>query len=250
ARLAGATLGQAAAAAGVSEATGGRWVAESGGMVPDLAEPCGRYLSLTEREEIAIFWAQGMAKAEIARRIDRHPATVGRELRRNQVAHHRSQVRLGPVPAGTRRGRIRPEHQRLRYRAVLAQSKAEERARRPKPGKLGANPALHAEVVQRLSKRWSPEQITRSLRTDFADRPEMWVSHETIYQALYVQGRGELRRELTQCLRTGRAIRRPRSIPGERRGKRAIDENLKISHRPAEVTDRAVPGHWEGDRAT
>jgi IS30 family transposase len=129
----------------------------------------------------------------------------------------------------------------------VAQSKAEDRARRVKPGRLASNPELRGQVQTRLAARLSPEQIAATLRADFPDRPEMWVSHETIYQALYVQGRGELRRELTRCLRTGRALRKPRRVPGERRGKRPIPAELMISARPGEVADRAVPGHWEGD---
>jgi IS30 family transposase len=134
----------------------------------------------------------------------------------------------------------------------VAQSKAEERARRPKPHlrKLAANPELRAQVQLWLTQRWSPEQIAASLRADYPDRPEMQVSHETIYRALYVQGRGELRRELARCLRTGRALRKPRRVPGERRGKRSIPEVLNIANRPAEADDRAVPGHWEGDLIT
>jgi IS30 family transposase len=128
----------------------------------------------------------------------------------------------------------------------LAQAKAEARARRPKPRKLVTNPVLCARVQAGLRKRWSPQQISRVLRREFADQPEMQVSHETIYQELYVQGRGELRRELTRCLRTGRALRRPRRMP-DQRGRRGIPEEIMISQRPAEAEDRAVPGHWEGD---
>lgn len=108
---------------------------------------------------------------------------------------------------------------------------------------------LCARVQAGLRKRWSPQQISRVLRREFADQPEMQVSHETIYQELYVQGRGELRRELTRCLRTGRALRRPRRMP-DQRGRRGIPDEIMISQRPAEAADRAVPGHWEGDRAT
>lgn len=254
ARIAGATIAGAGAAAGVSEACGLRWIAQSGGMIPDLAEPSGRYLSLAERGQIAVGWQLGMTKADIAAMIGRHPATVGRELDRNRtVRYPRLAPRpdglphnLGPKP-GTNRGRDRPQHERLRYQSGNAHYKAEQRARRPKQGRLAANPELRGQVQTRLDKRWSPEQITVSLRREFSDRPEMQVSHETIYQSLYVQGRGELRRELTRCLRTGRALRRPRAIPGERRGKRNIPPEIMISERPAEADDRAVPGHWEGD---
>jgi len=241
----------AAALAGVSESGAAKWVAESGGMIPDLDEPSGRYLSLAEREEIAHGWSAGHSRAEIARRLGRHPATIGRELLRNKTVRY---PKRPPRPDGRhhRPGRIPGDRsptqtQRPRYRASVAQSKAEDRARRAKPGRLASNPELRGQVQTRLAARLSPEQIAATLRADFPDRPEMWVSHETIYQALYVQGRGELRRELTRCLRTGRALRKPRRVPGERRGKRPIPAELMISARPGEVADRAVPGHWEGD---
>jgi transposase, IS30 family len=251
ARLEGLTTGEAAALVGVSRRRAVRWIAESGGMIPDLGEPSGRYLSLAEREEIAVGWAVGLSRAEIARRIHRHPATVGRELQRNRVRSYPRRPpradgrrhRMGPVPGAPRRS----PRERLRYRASVAQAKAEQRARRPKPRKLAGNPRLHAEVSARLAKRWSPEQIARTLRRDFPDQPELHVSHETIYQALYVQGRGQLRRELTRCLRTGRVLRKPRRLPDHRGRRASIPDTLLISQRPPEAADRAVPGHWEGD---
>jgi IS30 family transposase len=166
--------------------------------------------------------AAGLPQAEIARRLGRPASTVSREVRRNSPAR-------GP----------------RRYRAVAAQVRAEERARRPKPAKLAVNGQLRCWVQGKLEKNWSPEEISARLVIDFPDRPEMRVSHETIYQALYVQGRGALRRELTRHLRTGRALRKPRRIEGERRGR--IQDMVNISERPAEAEDRAVPGHWEGD---
>jgi transposase, IS30 family len=188
-------------------------------------------MSFEEREELAATWAAGLSKAEIARRMGRHPSTIGRELARYQ--------------------RIRPsDHRpgaRTRYRASKAQEDADRLARRPKPTKLAANPQLAAEVAARLHKHWSPTQIAATLREDFLDRPEMQVSHETIYQELYVQGRGELRRELTRCLRTGRALRRPHRLPDRRRRRDPLPPEIMISARPAEADDRAVPGHWEGD---
>jgi transposase, IS30 family len=254
ARIGGASLEQAAVAAGVSSSTGERWVVRSGGMIPDLGQPSGRYLSLAEREELAALWNQGMSRAEIARRLGRDRSTIGRELCRGRLTRRVALAprpdgqpsRPGPRP-GTNRGADRPAFERLPYRAAAAQVKAEGRARRPKVGKLAGNPRLHEEVTRRLRRCHSPEQIAGALAVAFPDEPEMRVSHETIYQALYVQSRGELRRELTRCLRTGRALRRPRRLPGERRGKRNIPPELSISARPAEVADRAVPGHWEGD---
>jgi IS30 family transposase len=180
-------------------------------------------LSLAEREEIAIGVARGLSYREIGRQLARPASTVSREVARNC-----------PPVRGPRR-----------YRAVAAQVRAEERARRPKPAKLAVNAELRERVQEMLERNWSPEQVSAVLRREFAGRPEMQVSHETIYQALYVQGRGALRRELAVCLRTGRALRKPRRTAGERRGK--IPGMVNISERPAEAGDRAVPGHWEGD---
>ncbi len=195
----------------------------------DLAEPAGRYLSLAEREEIAVGLAAREGVRSIARRLGRSPSTVSREVRRN-------------CPDNGHGGLLRD-----RYRATAAQARADRRARRPKTSKLVAHPPLREFVQARLggAERWSPEQIARRLRVDFPDDERMRVCHETIYQAIYVQGRGALRRELAACLRTGRALRRPHRRPDARRGR--IKDMVLISERPAEVADRAVPGHWEGD---
>jgi IS30 family transposase len=182
-----------------------------------------RSLSYRERCRVEALHAAGHSQAEIARRLGRHRSTIGRELRRN----------------GTRRER------RGGYSAGNAQSKADERARRPKAAKLATNLSLRREVQDRLERRDSPEQIAHRLRQDFPDDPEMWVSHETIYQSLYVQSRGGLKRELTKHLRTGRTLRKPHRQPDQRRERFA--GMVMISDRPAEVEDRAVPGHWEGD---
>jgi transposase, IS30 family len=217
----GLGLGEAAAAAGVSLSQAQRWFREAGGVPPHRpVAGSGRYLSLAEREEIALGLAQKLAYREIARRLGRPVSTVSREVARNST-----------------RGRYR-------YRAVAAQARAEERARRPKPAKLAVNGRLRAWVQGKLEEDWSPEQVSRRLAAEFPDDPEMRVSHETIYQALYVQGRGALRRELTVHLRTGRALRKPRRKEGERRGR--IPGMVNISERPPEAQDRAVPGHWEG----
>jgi IS30 family transposase len=190
----------------------------------DLAEPAGRYLSVLEREEIAIGRAQQLSVREIGRRIGRHASTISRELRREG----------GTDASG-------------QYRAVRAQLAAEARARRPKQRKLEHEP-LHARVEKDLDEKWSPQEIAGRLRREFPDDEAMQVSHETIYRALYVQGRGALRRELTACLRTGRAIRRPRRrVDGRADPDRRIPDKVMISERPAEAADRAVPGHWEGD---
>jgi len=164
--------------------------------------------------------AAGDSVRVIAARLGRAASTVSREVARNSLA-------------------------RGRYRAVAAQRRAEDRARRPKAAKLAGDGELREYVQGRLRRRWSPEEISARLELEFPDRPEMRVSHETIYQSLYVQGRGALRRELAASLRTGRALRRPRRKEGERRGK--IKDMVMISERPAEAADRAVPGHWEGD---
>ena len=225
-------------------------------FAPSSKPLSGRYLAFAEREEIALALAQDFGVREIARRLGRAASTVSRELRRN---------------AATRSGG-------LEYRASTAQWHAERSARRPKRAKLAINGALRAYVQDRLAgqvvaqdgaavrgpivpwkgrrhgprqKRrwgmaWSPEQIAQRLRHDFPGDETMQISHEAIYQALYVQGRGGLRRELTACLRTGRALRVPRAR-ARGRGKAFISPEVMISERPAEADDRAVPGHWEGD---
>ena len=251
----------AAVAAGVPQAIGTRWFRKAGGMPPAIfgrsAKPLsGRYLSLAEREELAILRAQCAGVREIARQMGRSASTISRELRRN---------------AATRSGG-------LDYRATTAQWHADRAARRPKPVKLADNVALRTYVQDRLAgvvvtpkgtaivgpsvswkgrrhgprqdrrwaSAWSPEQIAHRLRLDFPHDEIMRISHEAIYQSLYVQGRGALRRELTACLRTGRALRVPRART-RGRGKAFIVPEIMISERPAEVGDRAVPGHWEGD---
>jgi IS30 family transposase len=156
----------------------------------------------------------------IAGRLGRHPSTISRELLRNADR------------AGC-------------YRATTAHAQAYERASRPKPSKLATNLELRTKVEEDLGRRYSPEQIVGRLRRQFPDDPEMRVSPETIYQSLYVQSRGALRRDLTRCLQTGRALRRPRRQPHLRRNR--IPDMINISDRPAEAEDRAVPGHWEGD---
>jgi IS30 family transposase len=253
----GASSEDAAVLAGVASAVGTRWFREGGGMPTVSPAPLsGRYLSFAEREEIAILRAQEYGVREIARRTSRHPSTVSRELRRN---------------AATRSGTVD-------YRATNAQWHADRRARRPKGSKLAANDTLRDYVQDRLAgtitapdgvavpgpqvrwigrrhgrrqdrrwaKSWSPEQISNRLRVDFPDDESMRISPEAIYQALYVQGRGALRRELAACLRTGRALRVPRARTTGR-GKKFVTPEVMISERPAEVDDRAVPGHWEGD---
>jgi IS30 family transposase len=216
---------EAARLLGVGDNTGYRWFRKAGGVIPSLvAEPSGHRLSFAEREEIACLREAGLGVREIARRLGRHPATISRELRRF------------PVPPC---GRKKP------YRASVAQADADRRARRPKRAKLAADLRLRREVQDRLKLNHSPEQISRRLVEDFPDQAEMRVSHETIYQSLYVQGRGALKRELVKHLRTGRAMRKPRRVEGERRGR--IPGMVSISERPPEVADRSVPGHWEGD---
>jgi IS30 family transposase len=258
---AGRSSEAAAIEAGVSPAVGARWFREAGGMspkslAPSAKPPSGRYLVFAEREEIALGRAQGQGIREIARRLGRAPSTISREVRRN---------------AATRSGG-------LAYRASTAQWHAERAARRPKRAKLATTAALRTYVQERLSgavatpggaavvgpavawkgrrhgrrqdrrwaTAWSPEQIARRLRIDFPGDATMRISHEAIYQALYVQGRGALRRELTACLRTGRALRVPRARR-RRAGQGFVDPAILISQRPAEAADRAVPGHWEGD---
>ncbi|MFW5471939.1 IS30 family transposase [Knoellia sp. CPCC 206450] len=211
----------AAVEVGVHPRTGHRWVEESGGRVPaGLLSPSGPGLTVDERIQIADLRLARWSVRAIARQLGRDPSTVSRELRRN----------------GTVTG----------YRPHAAQRKAEARRSRPKPGKIGSCPRLRQEVEAGLELQWSPEQIACRLRRDFPDDPEMQVSHETIYQALYMQGRGELRRELTKALRTGRARRTRHRQPHERQH-RFSEPMVMLSDRPAAAEDRALPGHWEGD---
>ena len=247
---------KAAPAAGVSPAVGVRWFRQSGGMpnVP-LTPLSTRFLSFSEREEIALLHAQHHGVREIARRTERHASTISRELRRN---------------AATRSGYVE-------YRATTAQWHAQRRARRPKTARLIANEPLRQYVQDRLSgaiknergkrvgpqlawtrrkhglrqdrhwaKSWSPQQIANRLRVDFPDDESMRMSHETIYQALYIEERGALRRELSVCLRSGRPLRVPRART-RARGKKFVTPEVMISKRPPEVEQRLVPGHWEGD---
>jgi IS30 family transposase len=253
----GLSIEAAALKAGVSEAIGSRLFRKAGGMPPAMFRSSakllsGRYLSFAEREEIALLLVQGHSLREIGRRLGRDPSTISRELDRNAATH-------GGVMA---------------YRATTAQWHADRSARRPKPTKLARNAALRTYVEERLAgvvappsdvrvrgcamrrkdpckdrrwtKAWSPEQIALRLSIDFPDDETMRISHEAIYQALYVQGRGALRRELATCLRTGRALRVPRART-RKRSKGFVSPEVMISERPAEAADRAVPGHWEGD---
>jgi transposase, IS30 family len=232
---------EAAAALGLGTRTGKRWFGQAGGVVPAFvqAQSSGRYLSMAEREEIHDRVARGVSIRGIARSLGRAPSTVLRELRRNMRHRYRTRSRLAGGPGS---------HRTLPwdFRPRLAQQRAETMAKRPKPAKLAVNAQLREEVQRRLNERLSPEQIAAELRREFPDSPEKWVSHEAIYQSIYVQGRGALRRELAVCLRTGRALRSPRRRRDRRRQQR-IPGMVSISERPAEVQDRAVPGHWEGD---
>lgn len=247
--------------AGVSVPVGHRWFRSSGGMPPTHLSPSAtaltrRSLTFSEREEIALECARGTGIRTIARKLSRSPSTISREIRRNSA---------------TRGGDFD-------YRAITAQWHADRAARRPKPSKLACNSALRDYVQDRLSglvatpdgiafdgpvvvwkgrravhrqsrrwsSAWSPEQIAQRLKVDFPEDTTMRISHEAIYQALYIQGRGALKRELSACLRSGRALRLPRER-ARSRGRPFLADALMISDRPAEVGDRAVPGHWEGD---
>jgi len=214
----GASAEEAGEAVGLTGRSVRRLVVALGGVRARKRPRSSRRLSLEEREEIRAGLQAGASFAALARRIGRCPSTVSREVNLN----------------GGRR----------RYRAVAADGAAYRRALRPKPAKLVQNERLRRRVEELLEERWSPQQIAARLRREFPDDPGMQVSHETIYQSLFVQARGALRRDLAKCLRTGRARRRIRGRPGRRGELRDI---VVISERPAEVADRAVPGHWEGD---
>ncbi len=254
----GITSAEAAVAVGVSVPVGIRWFRHAGGMPPiSLAAPTGRYLSFEEREEIALLRAKQVGVREIARAIGRDPGTIFRELRRN---------------AATRGGR-------QEYRALVAQWKAQQAAKRPKTARLAAEDRLREYVRERLAGNvrrpdgtvvvgpappvwkglnkphrqdrrwataWSPEQISHRLKVDFPDDESMRISHEAIYQSLFIQGRGALERELVACLRTGRALRQPRAR-AQNRPQGHVSADVVFSQRPAEAADRAVAGHWEGD---
>jgi transposase, IS30 family len=189
-----------------------------GGVIrKDMLAPTGRRLSLEERVEIRVGLERGWSCHRIGAELGRAASTICREV----------------AAGGGRAG----------YQPVACHQRALLAARRPKPAKLAARPGLCAEVSSKLEQLWSPQQIASYLR-NLGDARLGSVSHETIYKSLYVQGRGELRRELSRCLRTGRAARKPRGR-FERNGK--IPGMVMISERPAEADDRAVPGHWEGD---
>ncbi|MEJ7741672.1 MAG: IS30 family transposase [Nocardioidaceae bacterium] len=219
---AGEFMTDASAVAGTHGQRGLAWVRQAGGVRPRRGRGLqGRYLSFGEREEIALGRAGGESIRPISRRLGRSPSTISRELARNSDGK------------GT-------------YRATTAHPLAYERAGRPKPAKLVTNVVLRARVELDLEKKYSPEQIAGRLRDDHRDDPEMWVSTETIYQSLYVQSRGALRRDLAKCLRTGRGLRQP-NRQGAHRKSRVLPDMISIAERPAEADDRAVPGHWEGD---
>ncbi|OCB58760.1 transposase [Mycobacterium vulneris] len=223
---------QAAMIAGVSEPAAVRWVKKAG-YVPRTAEcltlvepkatppsPPRPALSFLERCRMEELLEQGYIAAEVARFLGRHRSTIGREIGRGLTASG--------------------------YRAHIGQAHAEAQAKRPKLRTLQKYPALWMVVLQGLHQRHSPDQIAGRLRQQFPEDPEMWVSHETIYQALYLLPRGELAREVKAALRAGRIVRKPQGrTSSETRGQ--IKDMVNISERPAEAADRAVPGHWEGD---
>ena len=238
--LAGLTLEESSQRVGHTKSAGVKWFRKAGGVPPkNLSAPGrSRALSIAEREDILVGIQRGDSIRRIAADLGRAPSTVQRELRRNMRHHYRSRAVLA------RRGG-KPRTQPWDYRPHAAQLRADQQLERPKQAKLATNLVLRREVQNRFKENHSPEQIANRLREDFPNDPEMWVSHETIYQSLYVQGRGALKRELTRHLRTGRKLRKPQRAEGRRRER--IKDMVNISERPPEVEDRAVPGHWEGD---
>lgn len=217
----GATSAEAAALVGVSASTIKQRVREEGVVVLRDRKPRAGALTTEDREEIRAGIERRESDAAIAERIGKDRATVWREIRANGG--------------------------RAAYRAYAAQRRTDELACRPKPRWTEQRPALWEEVQRLLrTKKWSPEQISGRLRRDHLHEPQWWVSHEAIYQAIFVQAKGELRKELAACLRTGRARRRPRGRAAPGSGSK-IKDMVNISDRPADVEDRALPGHWEGD---
>ena len=198
-----------------------KFIADAGGTRPTPRERSDLRLSLEEREEISRGLAAGYSIRAVAEALGRSPSTVCREVNAN----------------GGRR----------KYRALVADRAACRRALRPKRAKLAQCRRLRGVVERKLEAKWSPQQISAWLALEYPDRPEMQVSHETIYQSLFVQSRGALRKELHSCLRTGRAMRRAKAYTKGNVGQGQLKNMVMISERPAEVKDRAVPGHWEGD---
>jgi len=224
----GKTNTAACEAVGVERRQGYRWRKAAGGRIPLAPRVVsGRFLSLEERLLVADLRVAGKGVRAIAGELGRSPSTISRELRRNQQ------------PAAVSRQRRPPP-----YAPYAAHKRAELRGRRPKPSKLEHRP-LSAFVHAKMDLKWSPQQISDELARTHAGQVEMQVSHETIYQALYVQGRGHLRADLHKQLRTGRAMRRPHGSADA--AKANLTDVVSISERPAEADDRAVPGHWEGD---
>lgn len=226
----GASTSEAAVIAGVSEMSALIWVKQAGYVPrtqaptdaesePDAARRPRAPLSFVERCRLEELLENGYPDARAAALMGRHPDTISRERCRGQTSSG--------------------------YRARVGQEVAEANAKRPKTRKLHSNPVLLAEVLRGLEKQHSPEQIAGRLRVDFPDDPEMWVSHETVYQALYVQPRGELARLVKTALRTGRTQRKRQGRKDTGQGK--LKGMINISERPAEADDRAIPGHWEGD---
>ena len=217
----GMSISRAARSIDRSPATVWPMLARTGGVRPPVRRRAADRLTLVDREEISRGLAARESLRVIAVRLGRPPSTVSREVARNGGRRH--------------------------YRAQRADQAAWARAARPKPSKLAVNVELAQAVSVKLTELWSPEQIAGWLREQYPNRPEMWVSHETIYLALFVQAKGLLRKELTAHLRTGRVIRRAAAASARGRGQGKIVDALHISERPAEADDRAVPGHWEGD---
>jgi IS30 family transposase len=245
----GQTVADAAVAVGVSCATGRLWFADVGGVKPHFGEPESTgprpRLTFEDRVEIEIGVRTNESLNSMGRRLKRPPSTIKYEIDVNATKNCADERKSGYRRKEAFGARQSGQTAQVQYRATLAQARSETRARRPKTGKLTERERLREEVQTRLEDFHSPTQIATCLRREFPDEPEMWVSPETIYQSIYVQGRGHLRRDLHTCLRTGRALRKPQRRPGERRGR--IPDMVNISERPPEIDDRAVPGHWEGD---
>lgn len=248
----GCTAAEAGVAVGVSGRTGISWFRDAGGVKPRHIEPATSgpkpRMTLRDRIQIEVGVKTHESLHSIGHRLtpSRPASTIKREIDNNglhNVDHsdRKSGYRRKEAFGARQSGRSA----RVRYCALTAQAYSDRRTRRPKPGKLAVNDKLHDEVQSRLLEEHSPEQIAARLPMDFPDDAEMRVSHETIYTSIYVQGKGNLRRELHTCLRAGRALRKPQRRPDERRGR--IRDMVNISERPPEVADRAVPGHWEGD---
>ncbi len=221
---AGQSLSEIGAALGKHAGSIHGVISLKGGIAPSARKRSSTHLTLQEREQISRGLATNMSLRAIARDLGRSPSTISREILKNQGI--------------------------IKYRAITADEQAWVRSLRPKVCLLARRPDLCRTVASKLAMKWSPEQISGWLKSEFPDQPDMQISHETIYQSLFIQARGVLKKELAAHLRSRRMMRRSKLSTTKGRPRGQIIDATSISERPAEVADRAIPGHWEGDLLT